>query len=251
MILTQLVHLLLLPPGLHCLLGLLACWLFWRGSPRLASGLACFAVVSLYLLASPIGAQWVGAPLEAGLTPVSQPATLKVRGLQAIVVLGGGRTPQAPEAGGQDLPSPAVLARLRYAATLRRASGLPILVTGGKPAGTTVPEAAIMSRSLKEDFGVSARWLESWARNTTENARFSAELLQPKGISRIVLVSHASHLPRAIPAFEYAGFTVLPAPMEFLTPARAYPPLMRWTPQNEALVASRRALHEWFGRVLQ
>lgn len=247
MLTTQIIHLLLLPPGLQCLLILLALILAWRGRRLLASLLALPALVSLYLLATPAGADWVARPLESRVLPLQELARLRAAGYQAIVVLGGGRTPQAPEFAGQDVASPQVLSRLRYAARVQRQSGLPLLVTGGMPLGGQRPEAELMAESLRDDFGVPVRWLESMARTTRENAELSASLLHSQDIRRIVLVSHAAHLPRARVDFEKAGFTVLPAPTEFTSGVAGMTAFERWTPQHESLAASRRAMHEWLG----
>lgn len=247
MVLTQLIHLVLLPPGLQCLLGLSALILAWRGRRYSASLLAVFALVSLYLLATPVGSGWLSRPLEAHVQPLKDLTQLQTAGYGAIVALGGGRTPLAPEFEGLDVSSPQMLARLRYAARIQRASGLPILVTGGMPLSGQRPEAELMAESLREDFGVPVRWLEPASRTTTENAELTAAILQPLGIRQIVLVSHASHLPRAVKDFERTGFTVLPAPTEFTTEAYGYSAIERWTPQSEALSNSRRALHEWLG----
>lgn len=247
MLLTQVVHFLLLPPSVNCLLGLLALFLAWRGRRYLAATLAVVAIVSLYLMAIPMGSDWLSRPLESRVQPVQDLTQLKAAGYGAIVSLGGGRTPLAPEFNGADVSSPSVLARLRYAARAQRLSGLPILVTGGMPLSGQRPEAELMAESLREDFGVPVRWLESASRTTAENATLSAAILHPLGIRHIVLVSHASHLPRAVRDFERAGFTVLPAPTQFTTEAKGLSWMERWTPQHESLAHSRRALHEWLG----
>ncbi len=247
MLLTQIVHLFLLPPGSQLLLGLLALLLAWRGRRRLAAVMAVLALASLYVLATPVGAGWLARPLEARVLPLQDLAQLKAAGYQAVVVLGGGRTPQAPEFAGQDVASPQTLTRLRYAAHVQRQSGLPLLVTGGSPLGGQRAEAEFMAESLRDDFGVPVRWLEPMARTTRENAELSAGQLHPLGLRRIVLVSHASHLPRAMADFRRAGFDVLPAPTQFTPDAAAMGRLQRWLPQQEALGDSCRALHEWLG----
>lgn len=247
MILTQLIHLLFFPPGLQCLLGLLALLLAWRGRRYSATAVALLAIISLYVLATPAGSGLLARPLEARVALLKDLSQLHTAGYGAIVVLGGGRTPRAPEFGGQDVSSPNVLTRLRYAARVQRASGLPILVTGGRPLAAQRPEAELMAESLREDFGVPVRWLEPASRTTAENAELSAAILLPLGIRQIVVVSHASHLPRAVKDFERAGFTVLAAPTEFTPPAISFSAIERWTPQSEALSNSRRALHEWLG----
>lgn len=249
MTLTQLIHLFLLPPGTQILLGLLALGLAWRGRRRLAAVPAAVAMVSLYLLATPWGAWQVARPLEAEVTPLTGLQHLKQGGWQVVVVLGGGRTPAAPEFAGKDVPSPQVLTRLRYAALVQRQSGLPLLVSGGRPLEAQRSEAALMAESLRDDFGVPVRWLEARSRTTAENAAFSAELLAAHDIHRIVLVSHAGHLPRAVALFRAAGLDVLPAPTQFTPAPEGFTPLERWTPQHDSLGNSRRALHEWLGRL--
>lgn len=247
MVLTQLVHLVLLPPGVQCLLGICALLLAWRGRRYSATAIALLAVVSLYLLATPVGSGWLSQPLEARVQPLKDLTQLQAAGYGAIVVLGGGRTPQAPEFAGLDVSSPHMLARLRYGARAQRASGLPILVTGGVPLSGQRPEAELMAETLREDFGVPVRWLESASKTTAENAEFTAAILLSLGIRQIVLVSHASHLPRAVKDFERTGFTVLAAPTEFTPATSNYSFVERWTPQSESLSNSRRALHEWLG----
>ena len=247
MALTQLIHLVLLPPGLQCLLALLALFLAWRGRRYIATMLALLSVLSLYALATPVGSGWLSRPLEARVQPLKDLTQLQAAGYGAIVALGGGRTPLAPEFDGLDVSSPQMLARLRYAARIQRASGLPVLVTGGMPLSGQRPEAELMAESLREDFGVPVRWLEPASKTTAENAELTAAILQPLGVRQIVLVSHASHLPRAVKDFERAGFTVLPAPTEFTPAASNYRVIERWTPQSESLSNSRRALHEWLG----
>jgi len=247
MLLTRVIEFLLLPPGTQCLLGLAALLLAWRGRRRLAAALAVCALASLYLAAIPVGAWWLSQPLESRVLPLRDLNQLGAAGYQAVVVLGGGRTPEAPEFDGQDVASPTELVRLRYAARVQRQSGLPLLVTGGVGLSGQRPEAALMAESLRDDFGVPVRWLEPMARTTRENADLSARLLLPQGLSRVVVVSHASHLPRALADFGRAGFSALPAPTGFTADPARLSFIERWTPQHDSLADSRRALHEWLG----
>ena len=69
---------------------------------------------------------------------------------QAIVIVAGGRHRNAPEYGGETV-NPLTLERLRYGARLARASGLPILLSGGAPSGGTA-EALLMRDALERDF---------------------------------------------------------------------------------------------------
>lgn len=250
MMLTQIVHLLLLPPGLQCFLTLIAAVLAYRGYVRMASLLTTFAVLSLYVLATPMGSSLLAAPLQQRHAPVSDLVQLRHAGYQAVVVLGSGRVSSAPEYGGVDTVSAWSLQRLRYAAKIYRQSGLPLLVSGGAHRVGQVSEAELMASVLRDDFNVPVRWLETTSKNTQQNAQASVSLLAQHGITHIILVTDALHMPRAQRYFVQAGFTVLPAATGYLSPASSYSLLAWLTPQHESLATSRRALHEWLGLML-
>ncbi|GAB2180138.1 YdcF family protein [Denitratisoma sp. agr-D3] len=165
---------------------------------------------------------------------------------QAIVVLGGGSHYAAPEYGGEDTVSAVSLQRVRYGAKLARDSGLPLLVTGGAVSGGRA-EARSMAALLLQEFKLPVRWVEDLARDTRENARFSARQLKAAGVSRIVLVSHAYHLARAVPLFEAEGLAVVAAPTMFAVSPVG---IEAWLPSTGALQDSYVALHEWAGRLL-
>jgi len=99
-----------------------------------------------------------------------------------------------------------LLERLSYGAFVARHTGLPILVTGAPR------EAVTMQTSLVRDFGVPVRWVENQSRDTFENARYTAQMLKPEGIGRIILITSSTHLWRAVHEYEDAGFEVVPAP---------------------------------------
>lgn len=236
-LLTNLFDALLLPP-LNGLLLLVGGWWQWNRRPRLARWLVGSGILLLWLLALPV----VGGAMLRSLEgePVS-PAAMKTA--QAIVVLGGGRYLHAPEYGGETAGD-ATLLRLRYAAKLHREYGLPLLVSGGKPDGGELSEAEVMRRVLEREFGVPVRWLEGESNNTRENARLSARLLQSDGVSRVVLVTHAWHMPRAVESFSTTGLAVLPAPTVF---SRTSLSALDFLPSGYS--ASRLAMHEWIGQV--
>lgn len=244
---TQIIHALLLPPALLCWMGLLALLLAWRCWRISATAVALLAIALNYALATPVGAYAISHPLEQRVSALNDLAQIPSAGYQAIVVLGGGRYDAAPEFAGADVMSSEMLTRLRYAAVVERATKLPILVTGGSPLSKADDEASLMAQSLMEDFRVPVRWQERLSRTTEENAELSWAMLSPLGIKRIVLVSHASHLPRAQALFEHVGFQVLAAPTGFTTEGAECRPLICYTPQHSSLLETRRALHEWLG----
>jgi len=94
----------------------------------------------------------------------------------AIVILGAGLYLDAPEYG-EDTISGSALERVRYRAFLHRATGKPLLVTGGRPSNTTLSEAEAMQKTLESAFGVAMRWIEDRSLNTRDNADYSRMIL--------------------------------------------------------------------------
>lgn len=236
---TKLAGVLLMPPlGLLLLaaLGLLMARR-WR---RLGLGITALSVAGLWLLSTPM----VGSNLLALVEPRQTPDVNVLKNAQAVVVLGGGTYFDAPEYGGDTVGS-VTLERLRWGARLHRETGLPVLVTGGLPFGNATSEAAQMKDALARDFQVPVRWLEERSDNTLESALFSREILTRDGVTRIALVTHASHMRRAHRLFEQAGFTVLDAPTAFSNtgPMTA----LSFMPNAHGLMQSRIFCHEALG----
>lgn len=229
---------LVLPPAGPLLLALIGLAL-WRVRSRLACALVATGVGALLLLSLPIVSS--ALLLAASDAPVLDPAA--ARDAQAIVILSGGLRRNAAEYGGDTLGRLS-LERTRYGARVARATGLPVLVTGG-PYGRSRPEAQVMRETLEREFGVRVQWVEDRARTTRENARFTAQILRPLGIERVVLVVHAFDVRRARLEFERAGLAVLPAPT--VIPRFAVAGIGDVLPSAAALQSSYYALYELFG----
>jgi uncharacterized SAM-binding protein YcdF (DUF218 family) len=230
-----------LAPLLLALLGLLLAFKRRRGGLALAA----LSLVLLWLLSCHGIAVWLARNALPQFAPTFA-AQLKAGKVQAIVVLGGGLLPKAPEYG-QSQPRAATAARLRYGIALARQSGLPVAFSGGvgwaANGAQAASEAEVAARVAQQDYGVALRWLEAQSRDTSGNARLLTPLLQRDGVQRIALVTDAWHMPRAVAAFERAGLTVTPAPTGFILPVER--DLLEWLPSANGLLASREVLREW------
>lgn len=236
---------LILPPGSLFLLMAIGL-LVRRRFPVTGRALTGGAIVVLFVLSTDLGANLFVTPLERLTAPLQ---AVHDTGAQAIVVLGAGQLRGAPEYNGRDIPDYVALARLRYAAHLQRATGLPILVTGGKVGTDTGSLGDAMAAALRDDFGVPVKWIEGQSHNTAENASLSAAMLRPYAVRRILLVTDAMHMPRARAAFQRAGMDVVAAPTMFFS--RTPGPASLW-PSAEALRQSWYAIYEltgiaWYG----
>ena len=237
---TKVISDYLLPPLSLLLVGAFGLWL-WHKRPTIARVLITTSFVLLWLLSTPFVAEAMLHELE-GEPYVTD---TKIPLADAIVVLGGGTYFHAPEFGGNDTVKEDTLARLRFGAKLQRETGRPLLVTGGTPVGNSASEAAQMKQVLEQDFNVPVKWSEGASDNTMENARLSWLVLKPEGITRIYLVTHAWHMPRAVLAFQRAGFQVIPAPTAYTT--RYQTDFLAFIPDVYALRDSRIFLHELIG----
>src|SRR5690606_21114262 len=149
---------------------------------------------------------------------------------EAIVVLGGNT------AGGREnwfLPYDPQTAETRTeaAAKLFHARRAPLIVVSGAALDGSVSEAQTMARALvRAGVPESAIILETNSHNTRENAVFSSELLKEKGVSRVLLVTSALHMPRAMAVFTKQGVHPIaaPAPPQIVVPQN--PDFSFWLP---------------------
>jgi len=219
-------------PLLLAVAGLLVLRRSWRWGRLLAWA----GVLLLVALSTPIVA-------FALLSLVSRSPPLDIesaRSAQAIVILGGGVRRHAVEYGGDTLGH-LTLERVRYGATIARATKLPVLVTGGSVFGGE-PEADLMRAALEHEFGVPVRWTEAESRNTHENAVRSARMLAAARVDRIVLVAHSFDMLRAKAEFAAQGIDVIAAPTGM--PSGHFDTVLDVLPGLPALQGSYYALYE-------
>jgi len=161
---------------------------------------ACRALGALTLL---VLAVLAFTPVTDALLPPPPPPP---RPAQAIVVLGS-------YMGTDGTLSAASLQRAVRGIQLYRRGLAPLLVMAGAQQG---PRAEAEVRAdLAREFGVPAAAIltEGGGRTTREEALRMRRLLRPRGVSDLLLVTSADHMPRAREEFEREGFTVAPVPV--------------------------------------
>jgi len=241
----KLVSTLLVPPALPFFVTAIGLLLLKR-KPRTGKTLAWGGLAIWIFLSSPAGTGLITAPLER--YPAIPPKALT--DVQAIVILGGGQRRINEEFGGKATVNRLTLERVRYGARLARQTTLPVLLSGGAPTGFEA-ESTLMAETLKTDFGVEARWIETRSLDTQENALYSADMLKLAGISRIALVTHAAHMRRAVGEFEAAGLQVTPAPLSFMSDGPRGEEFFDYLPSMSSAYTGWYAMHEWLGIAVQ
>lgn len=236
--LKSLIRGLILPPDLPLIVSLIGVVLIWRRS-RLGWAVFLAGFVSLWLLCTPIVAD--GLTILAEHYPALDPN--RPVNAQAVVVLGGGPARNnAPEYAGPTVDG-VLLERVTLAAFLAKRYSLPLAISGAPS------EALTMTATLQRSFDIVPRWVEGNSGDTFENARFSAKILFPVGIRRIVLVTTGTHEWRATQEFRAAGFEVIPAPVSVY--GRREKGVFRYLPSPAGLDRSNSAVYELIGEPMR
>lgn len=218
--------------------------LFYAGvSHKRASRLALLASAALLLVCGlPLTSHLILESLENRPSGnlYSTPAA------PAIVVLGGGIAYANGRSGPVDIGPHSD--RLWTAFELYRSGKSPlILISGGSATGATAE--SLLAAQVLRAWGVapSAILTEEQSRDTHENAVFSQRLLAAKGIDRIILVTTATHMPRASATFRRTGLTVFPVATDYITGGENQGWILSLLPSAGALADSAGAIKEWLG----
>ena len=231
----------ILPPGIFILLALALTVKLFK-IDKLLSVAVLIGTIIFYLLCTGLVAEKLMGWLEEIHTP---PAQIETSGADVIVLLGGGAISQVPDVDGVGALCASPANRLLTAVRLQKILNVPILVSGGQTYSDSGAEAEISARVLKS-LGVPDDKIltETKSVNTTQNARYSAEILRNKGLNKPVLVTSAFHMKRAMINFELYEFKPIAYPTDFTV---AHNPTFHYTklrPRAEALLLNVTVMQE-------
>jgi uncharacterized SAM-binding protein YcdF (DUF218 family) len=208
--LTKLLPMLMYPVGMTWLLIALAAGIS-RRRPSIARS-CCFVAFAVLFLA---GNRWVSfalvEPLERSYSPLASPPTA-----DAIVVLGGSveaafRPQQNVHLAHGD--------RLLFAAMLYHSHKAPLVFvsSGISPWPSSEPNEGESTSQALALMGVppSAILEEPPSNNTYQEASAVKKLMTTHNLHRILLVTSAMHMPRALLTFRHQGIDSIPSPTEF------------------------------------
>jgi uncharacterized SAM-binding protein YcdF (DUF218 family) len=246
-VLSKTVGYLMMPSNLLMAIGLIGLVLLFTRFRRLASWLI---VTSLVLIAA-VGYSPLGRILLLPLEERFPPWNASRAAPDGIVVLGGAISPDISVARGVVALNGSA-ERLTVAVELaHRYPNARIIFTGGTASlDPTAPLEAPLAVKEFEALGVPHERItaEEQSRNTIENAVFSRLLADPKPGERWLLVTSASHMPRAIAAFRAAGFAVEAYPVNWHTRGRSDAAELFMSFAG-GLAMTDHAVHEWMGLV--
>ncbi|HLX52600.1 MAG TPA: YdcF family protein [Aquella sp.] len=241
-IVHRLLQSLVLPP-LNSVLIIVLGFCLLKKYRRISKLIIGFGILTFYIQATPYFAYRLNKSIE--LPPLKDE---QIKTVQAIVVLGGGLNAHSYEYPVKAIPNTETLTRLNYAAYLaRQYPNLPIITSGGYT-GTHYTEGKVMRYTLITSYHVTNPIsVEDSSRNTDENAKYVAKILQEKGIKKVAVVSQAYHLRRACMVFRKYGIEPVPASTDYIYYLDAVTPILAFIPTASAMRFTSRALHEIIG----
>jgi uncharacterized SAM-binding protein YcdF (DUF218 family) len=206
--------------------GMLLLWLSKR--QRMGKSLVCIGVLLLLLLSTGPISELLLSPLESTYPPLADPSALSKDSqppVRWVAVLGGEHEKYS-----------------RFVEGIRLQKALPgskLLVSVGISDSDAqgAIELARMIGLRREDL-----ILIQDARDTRDEAKRMGQTI---GAERFVLVTSASHMPRAMALFQSVGMNPLPAPMEFMVKNKSS--YDYWIPCADSLYGSERAIYEYLG----
>lgn len=109
-------------------------------------------------------------------------------------------------------------------------------------------------RDLLAEWGVprEAVVTETASTSTRENALFASEIVRARGWKRVLLVTSAAHMGRAVGAFRGAGLDVIPSATDYRVVEPPPLDLLDFLPDSSALDGTSAVFREvmgmWFYR---
>ncbi|BAY55459.1 MULTISPECIES: YdcF family protein [Leptolyngbya] len=248
--LSKLLPIFLYPLGLSCILLLITLVLLWKKRSRLALIPVTLTGLILFLSSNASVSNAIVQSLEFQYLPQQIPTA------DAIVVLGGATESAIPPRPWIELKEESD--RVLYGAKLYRdQKASRIILSGGRidwrPSSSSEAEDMAV---LMETMGVprSAMLLEPNSLNTRENAVNSLEIMKAQKIQKILLVTSAMHMPRAMMIFRKLGIDAIAAPTDYIalqmdqaSQSKIEATILDFFPDADQMRRTTRALKEYLG----
>jgi len=220
--------------------------LFWNRRYKVARR-ATIALAIAVIFFSNLGISYAALRTLEDRYPI--PEVTCAKEINGVIVLGGGmspglipeqrKQPQLGEAGERLTKALELLNKCPdFKLTYSTFSG------ALRPEGVSEAESA--NQFFKEQrISASRMSFENESRNTFENAKLSSEIVSSR--EGWVLITSASHLPRAVTTFERFGWEVVPYPVDYRSESSGKFGMFR---RQSSIENWNMVIHEWVGRVM-
>ena len=126
-----------------------------------------------------------------------------------------------------------------------------VIISGGSPSTTIENAEARILRDQLVLWGIESERVlfEDLSRNTRENAVYSKKMAEERGFTKLILVTSAFHMKRALGCFRAVGLPVDTLPVDYRANPVVFAPYML-IPRSHFLNDSCVAIREFAGRAI-
>lgn len=208
-----------------------------------------FSIMWLWLWSAPAFTSCIGALLERGSPPIP---VEEMETADAIVILGGGVMPAVSPRLYPEVNSAGN--RVLHAARLYKAGKGQWIISSGWTGASSLKESSQRANPtcvLLEELGVpsDAVLAEERSLTTRQNARFTKELIEDHGFEKVLIVTSALHMRRALLEFQCVSTRLIPAPVDYRFVGNGKLTISDFIPSPRALDYGLEILHEIFGLI--
>lgn len=161
-------------------------------------------------------------------------------GITYIVVLGTAYSPDPRLDMASHISVDGVARLVQGMILCRKVQSCKLILSGGPPAAAQTMDQIALSTGINEQDIT----LEEYSRNTEDEARYIKPIL---GASPFLLVTSASHMPRAMGLFRKLGMNPIAAPTGYLAKAGSSFSPDEYYPGAGGLLEAERAFYEYLG----
>ncbi len=219
---------------------------------------AIFMVVLALLIVAVGGNAYFSAFLTRSMEWRHMPPTTALEA-DAIVVLGGGT--ESPDTPRQMVEVNAAGDRVIYAARLYKEGAAPLVILSGgnlafSEARSMTPAKEMKAMMITLGLPENALILQEKSQNTAEDAQYTKAILTERGFKKIILVTSAAHMDRALLMFNSPDLEIIPAPVDYAVTEQSWDNLMRpdvktillhLAPSSTAFSQTSAILREYIG----
>ena len=246
-LLKKIISIFINPLSIIVILSIIGLCLLWRGkNQRLGKIFITLGIVLLLLLSFDPLPIMLLTPLERKYDMYERDSISHTQQepVKYIVVLGGGHVSDETIPITSQINIPTLIRLMEGIRIYRDSPGSKLILSGGQPF-ERVPEAEVMFE-VARIAGVDSTdiILESESLDTDDEARFLRPII---GSDHFILVTSASHMPRAVKLFQYYGMNPIPAPTDHLVRRKQVIAPDAFAPKSHALLKAERAFHEYLG----
>lgn len=240
--LVKFLYGLVIPPGIFVLALIILSVYFYNRNKK--AFIPIFVLTILFYLCNiPIVSYAFMRGVESMYIP---PKTIP--NADVIISLGAGATKDTPNIGGKGNVYGNSSSRIMLSSILYRKIKKPIIVSGGKVFKSSGSEGDIGKRTLIE-LGVPKGKIfsENRSLNTTQNAKYSVEIMKKNGLKKAILVTSAFHMARAVKQFKKYGIDVIPYPTDYQVNIHYEFSIEDFYPDGDSMSRLSCALKEYIG----